>query len=273
MFFYLSKIGFFFIQPSNALMALTVLGLLVSLRPRFLRIGRISAWFGALGLLICGFSPAANFLILPLEDRFSAPDQLGSYDGVIILGGSVDTVVTGGRGSLTLTQSGERLTVAASLARELPDAKIIHTGGQGVVISGQVTESDGAGLLFSDFGISDDRIVLEDKSRNTWENAVLTKELVNPQPGQTWLLVTSAFHMPRSMGVFEAAGWTGITPYPVDYRTRGSVDRGLWFSAASKGLRRFDVAFREWVGLAVYWMTGRSSALFPGPEAGHGANH
>jgi uncharacterized SAM-binding protein YcdF (DUF218 family) len=166
---------------------------------------------------------------------------------------------------LTLTLSGERLTIAARLARDLPDAKIIHTGGQGTFIQGQVTESEGAGQLFRDFGIDADRIILEDASRNTWENAVFTKELVKPEPGQRWLLVTSAYHMPRSMGVFEAAGWTGVTPYPVDYRTRGAVDRALGFNGASKGLRRFDIAFKEWVGMAVYWITGRSSHLFPGP--------
>lgn len=267
MFFYLSKIAFFFIQPSNALVALVVLGALMSLRARFQAWGRRFAFLGALGFVICGFSPAANLLILPLEDRFSRPEQLGTYDGVIILGGAVDTVISGARGDTALTLSGERLTIAARLARELPGADIIHTGGQGVIITGQTTESEGAARLFEDFGIDENRIVLEDASRNTWENAVLTKEIVKPRQGQSWLLVTSAFHMPRSMGVFEAAGWQGITPYPVDYRTRGAVDRTLGFNGASKGLRRFDLAFKEWVGLAVYWMTGRSSALFPGPGA------
>lgn len=266
MFFYLSKIGYFFVQPSNVLVALVVLGLFLLLSRRLRRWGLRGVWLGAAGLVICGFSPAANYLIVPLEDRFSRPEALGVYDGVIILGGAVDTVVTGARGDLALTLSAERLTVAAWLARELPDAKIIHTGGQGVLISGQVSESEGASRLFQDFGIAPDRILLEDASRNTWENAVLTKQLVNPQPGQNWLLVTSAYHMPRSIGVFRTAGWTGITPYPVDFRTRGAIDRGLGFNGASKGLRRFDIGFREWVGMVVYWLSGRSNALFPGPE-------
>ncbi|QDG77165.1 YdcF family protein [Labrenzia sp. PHM005] len=266
MFFYISKIAYFFIQPSNVLVAMVVLGGLMSLRPRSQVWGRRLAFLGALGFLVCGFSPAANFLMLPLEERFSRPEQLGSYDGVIILGGAVDTVISGARGDTALTLSGERLTIAARLARALPGASIIHTGGQGVIISGQTTESEGAARLFADFGIDENRIILEDASRNTWENAVLTKKIVDPQPGQNWLLVTSAYHMPRSMGVFEAAGWTGVTPYPVDYRTRGANDRTLGFNGASKGLRRFDLAFKEWVGMTVYWMTGRSSAWFPGPD-------
>jgi len=266
MFFYLSKIGYFFLQPSNVLVGLVLVGTLLWAQGRFRIWGRRLVFLGAAGFVICGFSPAANILILPLEDRYQRPAVLGTYDGVIILGGAVDTVVSGARGETALTMSGERLTIAARLARELPEALIIHTGGQGTIITGQVTESEGAARLFDDFGIDPARIVLEDQSRNTWQNAALTRKLVDPKPGQTWLLVTSAYHMPRSMGVFEAAGWTGVTAYPVDYRTRGTIDRGLGFDAASKGMRRFDLAFREWVGLAVYWMTGRSSALFPGPD-------
>ncbi|MEP1934887.1 MAG: YdcF family protein [Roseibium sp.] len=266
MFFYIAKVGYFLIQPSNLLSAIALFGLLLLLLGTRQKTGKILTCFGIVGLLVCGFTPAANWLILPLEERFQRPVALEEFDGVIVLGGAVDTVVTGKRGDTALTTSGERLTIAARLAKQVPGAKIIHTGGHGLIISAQATEAEGAVRLFRDFGISEDRIVLEDVSRNTWENAVLTKELLQPGPELTWLLVTSAYHMPRSMGVFDAAGWTGLTAYPVDYRTRGPEDRHLWFGGLSKGLRRFDIAFREWVGLAVYWLTGRSSALFPGPD-------
>ncbi|MFC6656673.1 YdcF family protein [Roseibium salinum] len=268
MFFYLAKLGYF-IQPSNFLIAMVLFGLMVSARAKWRGRGCLMAWTGIAGLAFCGFSPAANWLILPLEERFPRPAELSGYDGIIVLGGAVDTIVTGGRGDTALTTSGERITITARLAAQLPETKVIHSGGQGVIVSAQATEAEGAARLFEDFGISPDRVILEDVSRNTWQNAVLTKKLVDPQPGQTWLLVTSAYHMPRSMGVFEQAGWTGITAYPVDYRTRGEEDRTLGFSGASKGLRRFDVAFREWVGLAAYRLSGRSTAFFPAPEAGN----
>ena len=265
MFFVASKIGFFLIQPSNFLFACILAGLCLAWFGRLRSVSRAMIGVGVAGLAICGFSPAANWIIQPLEDRFSRPEKLSQFDGIIILGGAVDTVVTGGRGETALTTSGERLTIVARLARKLPDALIIHTGGHGLIVPAQATEAEGAARLFEDFGIDQDRVILEDASRNTWENAVLTMEIVDPKPDQTWLLVTSAYHMPRSMGVFRQAGWQGVTAYPVDYRTRGPEDRGLWFAGASKGLRRFDVAFREWIGLAVYWLTGRSSDLFPKP--------
>ncbi len=265
MFFYIAKVGYFLIQPSNFLLALVLLGLLLSAGSKRRKSGRRLVWAGTLGLVICGFSPSANWLILPLEERFQKPSDVSGYDGIIVLGGAVDTIVTGGRGDTALTMSAERITITARLAARMPEAKVIHTGGQGLIVSSQATEAEGAARLFEDFGISPDRVVLEDASRNTWENATLSKKLVDPQPDQKWLLVTSAYHMPRSMGVFRKAGWTGLTAYPVDYRTRGEADKSLGFSGASKGLRRFDVAFREWAGLAVYWITGRSTAFLPGP--------
>jgi len=265
MFFYLAKIGYFLIEPSNFLIALVIFGLLLSAGTRLRRAGRLFAWVGILGLAVGGFSPAANWLILPLEERFPRPETVSGYDGIIVLGGAVDTIVTGGRGDTALTTSGERITIAARLASLLPDAKVIHSGGQGMIVASQATEAEGAARLFQDFGISPDRVILEDASRNTWQNAVFTRDLVAPKPDQKWLLVTSAYHMPRAMGVFEKAGWTGVTAYPVDYRTRGKEDRWLGFSGASKGLRRFDIAFREWAGLVVYRMSGRSTAFFPSP--------
>lgn len=265
MFFYVAKVGGFFLQPSNFLLALVLIGLLIGLRSSWRKTGRRLIWLGALGLAICGFSPAANWLIQPLEDRYARPVELDGFDGIIVLGGAVDTIVTGGRGDTALTMSAERITITARLAKQLPDAIVVHTGGQGIIVSSQATEAEGAARLFADFGIPAEQVVLEDVSKNTWQNAVLAKDLVKPEPGQKWLLVTSAYHMPRAMGVFEAAGWTGVTAYPVDYRTRGVEDRSLGFSGASKGLRRFDVAFREWAGLAVYWLMGRSTAFFPGP--------
>lgn len=265
-FFYISKIGYFFIQPSNFLIAVALLGLTLKMLGKWPVTGILLVWLAVAGLAVCGLSPAANWLILPLEERYPRPVEIEAVDGIIVLGGAVDTVVTGGRGDTALTTSGERITIAARLAGLVPDALVIHTGGKGVIVQSQATEAEGAARLFEDFGISPGRVILEDVSRNTWQNAVLTKELVDPQPGQTWLLVTSAYHMPRAMGVFAETGWTGVTAYPVDYRTRGSEDRGLGFSGASKGLRRFDLAFREWLGLIVYRITGRIPVLFPGPE-------
>jgi len=263
-FFWLSKIVFFVIQPSTALFLAAVAGS-VMLFTSWRRLGRALVVLSAAGLGICGLSPASNLLIIPLEERFPQPADIPQVDGVIILGGAVDTIVTSTRGQTALTTSGERITVAARLAQRHPQAQIVHSGGEGLLIASGTSEAEGALPLLLSFGIAEDRLVMEDKSRNTWENAMFTRDLLDPRPGQTWLLVTSAYHMPRAMGVFRAAGWEGVAAYPVDYRTRGWQDQNRWFSGVSQGLRRFDIATREWIGLLAYWATGRSAALFPAP--------
>ncbi|WP_417688868.1 YdcF family protein [Roseibium sp.] len=261
-FFILSKVAFFFLQPSNALVFGAAVGCLL-LFTRWRGAGR---WMvlSCVGLIaLAGLGPAANWLILPLEERFQRPAEIADIDGIIVLGGALDTIVMGARGEPALTTAAERLAVVPGLARRLPGVPIVHTGGHGLLVPGQTTEADGAAALFRDFAIEPGRITLEAKSRNTVENAVYTRQLLEPQPGQRWLLITSAYHMPRAVGVFRQAGWDGIVAYPVDWRTRGWSDAGLGFSGVSQGLRRFDIAAREWMGLLAYWMTGKTSSLFP----------
>ncbi len=265
MFFVLSKIGWFFLQPSNLLVALAAIAA-VLLLSRFRGLGKWLLGVAVVGLLVCGFSPVGHLLALPLEERFPPWTQGNGPppDGIIVLGGSFDTAVSAGRGVVALNEAGERLTAFAELARRYPDATLAFTGGSGEIVFRRATEADVAGRLFAGLGIDPGRIVLEDKSRNTWQNAVLTKQLVDPQPGQRWLVVTSAWHMPRAIGCFRAAGFD-VEAYPVDFRTRGWNDLWRPFNTASEGLRRVDTTMREWVGLVAYRLTGRTSELLPGP--------
>jgi len=173
--------------------------------------------------------------------------------------------VSAGRGIVALNESGERLTAFAELARRYPDAKLVFTGGSGQILFSAAREADIAGSLFEGLGIPRERIILEDQSRNTWQNAVLTRDLVSPQPGERWLVITSAWHMPRSIGCFRAAGFD-VEAYPVDFRTRGQGDLWRPFSSVSEGLRRVDTAVREWIGLVAYRATGRTSELLPAPK-------
>ncbi|MCA3562752.1 MAG: YdcF family protein [Methylocystis sp.] len=264
MFYHVSKIGWFFLEPSNLLLSLALFGLLLGWT-RFLRAGRWLANISLAALLIMGLSPAANWLILPLESRFPVPDLTDRrIDGVIVLGGTVQERQTLAHASLTLNDAGERVVAMADLARRYPDARILFTGGAGAYSRAPKPEADVLEAFIGTLGLPAGRIATESRSVNTYENAVFSKELMQPKAGETWLLVTSAWHMPRSAGIFRAAGWP-VLAYPVDFRTAGSKDRTRGFASVSDGLRRTEVATREWLGLLVYWLTGKTDALFPAP--------
>jgi uncharacterized SAM-binding protein YcdF (DUF218 family) len=254
MFFVLSKLLGFFAIPSNLVILIGIVGLLL-LPTRFARAGRWFAFASLIVLAILGLSPIGNALIIPLEDRFPPWDAArGAPDGIIVLGGAIDA--WGPRN--------ERLVVVPELLRRYPNARILFSGGSGALIDDGDAEAKFAARLLESLGIARSRITLEDRSRNTVENGVFSKAIIQPKPGERWLLVTSAYHMPRAVGVFRKAGFP-VEPYPVDWRTRHAEDALRPFATISEGLRQTDTALHEWVGLAVYWLTGRSSELFPAP--------
>jgi uncharacterized SAM-binding protein YcdF (DUF218 family) len=262
MFYYASKILWVLAQPSNLLLLLVVAGALaLSLERR-----RLAAWLlypAALALLITGLMPVGKWLMLPLENRFpmlaEPPDRV---DGIIVLGGAVDLAVAESRGLIAFKESAERNIALVEIAERHPDAKVVFSGGRGGIVGTGLTEADVVREFARRHGL-DGRVILEDRSRNTYENAVLSKPLAAPAPGERWLLVTSASHMPRSVGVFRQVGWP-VVAYPVDYRTSDEIEI-LAIPDAANRWSECDEATKAWIGLVVYWLTGRSSALFPAP--------
>jgi uncharacterized SAM-binding protein YcdF (DUF218 family) len=265
MFFVLSKVLGFFANPSNVVIAVGLLGVLL-MPTRFARTGRRLMAASIVVLAVLGLSPVGNALMIPLEQRFPRWEAAGrAPDGIVVLGGMIVPYVSAARDDVALNEAAERLTVVAELARRYPDMRILFSGGSGALLFDEGNEAVFAARLLESFGIGRARILLDDRSRNTIENAEFSKAIAQPKPGERWLLVTSAYHMPRSIGVFRQAGFA-VEAFPVDWRTRGPVDVLRPFATMGDGLRRADTAMREWVGLAAYWLTGKSSALFPGPN-------
>lgn len=262
MFFVLSKVVWFVLSPVNFAILLAGLSGLLA----FTRLARPARWIGLISLIALGlmaFSPLPRIVLRPLEDRFPQQDaRKGPVTGIVVLGGAVGVA----RGDVAMNSSAARMTKAVELARLHPQAKIVFTGGAANLISETtVTEADGAKLLFEGLGLEPARLILEDKSRNTRENAAFTRRLVDPKPGERWLLVTSAWHMPRSIGVFRKAGFA-VEAFPVDYWTSGEPDDFIRpYSRAPRGLEIADSGFKEWVGLVAYRLAGYTDELFPAP--------
>ena len=265
MFFYLSKILWLVVAPANFLLLLLLIGAAL-LFTRFTRAGRGFVLASALGFVVLGVLPVGTVMMRVLEDRFPQPPaNMSAPTGIIVLGGAVNQQVTRFRGLIELTDGADRMTEGVMLARRFPDAKLVFTGGSAALLGSPHREAQVAEQLFLRLGIAQERLVLESESRNTFENAMFTRELLKPKPGEVWLLVTSAFHMPRSVGIFRKAGFN-VTPCPVDYSTLGvASEYRTLFRHVMDGLRRPETALREYIGLAAYWWTGKIDDLFPGP--------
>jgi uncharacterized SAM-binding protein YcdF (DUF218 family) len=265
-FYTISKVAWFFATPSNLLVSLILLGLMLTLFKRLRSFGAGVSLVVTLATLALGLLPIASYILLPLEERFPAFRHDGkAVDGIILLGGSIEAADSASRGSLVANGSAERVLDTIQLAHRYPAARILISGGGGTVFGDGAAEAPIIADYFRSIGIDPARILVEDRSRTTSENAVYSRELAKPHEGERWLLVTSAWHMPRAVGVFEKAEFP-VTPYPVDFRTAGGSRTHRPFAFVSEGLRRLDIATKEWAGLIGYYATGRTLRLFPGPQ-------
>jgi len=264
-FFVLSKTLGTMLLPINFLIGIGGLGALLLLTRRA-RLGRRLLVTSVVFLALCGFSPIGRLLILPLEQRFPPWDpSRGAPDGIVVLGGSIDPDLSAARGHTVMPRAADRMVAAAELARQYPNARIVFSGGNAnLLMDDSAKEADFALATFEALGVSKERLAAERLSRNTVENAEFVKQVAQPKPGERWLLVTSAFHMPRSIGLFRKAGFA-VEAYPVDWR----ADKSTAFrfsSVAILGLERTDIAVREWMGLAAYRLSGKIDTFLPGPE-------
>ena len=262
MFFTLSKIFWTIAEPGNALLILLLAGGLLLLFGRR-RLGGAALGTAVVGFLAIAVLPIGHWLMAPLESRFAAPDPMPDrVDGIIVLGGAMDLEVAASRDVSAVNGAAERLTTLVTLARGYPEARVIFTGGTGSLSRPDWREADYASRLAGELGLPTERVLWERDSRNTAENAAITHELAEPLPGEIWLLVTSASHMPRAVGAFRRVGWS-IVPYPVDYTTSPTGGTALRFDLTG-GLSGTGRGVREWLGLLAYWLTDRSERFFPG---------
>jgi uncharacterized SAM-binding protein YcdF (DUF218 family) len=248
-------------RPSSLVLLLLLVGFCCTLVRRSARFGR---WLMALGtaIVVLAALPLGNWPMNVLEDRFPEPVALPDHvDGIIVLGGAINLAISAERGQPSLSGGVDRMTEFLALARYYPTARLVFTGG--TAASDGMREADVARELYGGLGLDLDRMIFERYSRNTRENALFSRQIIRPRPGEIWLLVTSAVDMPRAVGCFRAVGWP-VTPWPVGYRTIRST-YWLWPNPAS-GLANLDWATHEWIGLAYYRFRGWTDALFPAPD-------
>ena len=262
LFWFLSKVIWLVVTPGVFLFLILIAGSFFLFSKR----KTLGSWLVAsvtVVILIINIFPISHFIIIPLEERFPQSPLPLEIDGIIVLGGAEDARISAGRDQPAVDGSAERLLAFIYLARTFPKAKLVFTGGSGFLFS-EYKHSDAARKLFEQFGLDVNRVIFESQSRNTYENAIYSFNLIQPKEEEKWLLITSAFHMPRAIGVFRKTNWE-VIPYPVDYRTAGPDDYGQHYSGFSEILY-VEYGVREWVGLFAYWMSQKTNRLFPGPQ-------
>ena len=255
--FLASKFLLFLTQPLAWVAALQLVGLLlITTRPRWaVRLCAISLGL----LLLLGWEPLPNVALRYLETQYPAttPEQdWHNYAGVIVLGGALEPayVWTAPQQS-ALNDAAERMTEVIPLLRQHPKLKVLFTGGEGELFASGMPEAERANRFFKGQGLPPSQLLFESASRTTYENAMLSRQVPGIDPTQPWLLLTSAYHMPRAMAAFRTAGWQ-VTAYPVDFRS-GVTTPWTQYSM-DHGVQKWKIALHEMLGLLAYRLTGRA---------------
>ncbi len=252
------------LSPSQVLLGITIAGGLLLAFGR-VRMGRAFSIVGGAGLLVFGLLPTAHYLALALETRFPQPDLPASITGIVLLSGAERPRASDVYGEPQLNFAAGRYTTALRLTTRFPHARLFFTGGPPFdPETGRLGQTSVARTLLTSVGIDPARLTFEEGSADTCDNAENSRAAVRPEPGETWVLVTSAIHMPRTMACFRAAGWGEIVPQPADYHSL-RPEWGVGAFQIAVNLALLDIALHEWVGLAYYRLTGRTREFFPAP--------
>lgn len=262
MFFDLSKILWVLVMPLNALCLLALAGFMLW---KFkVKGGKCMVMTSMAGILIFGILPVGPIMVTWLERQYPPKQELpGGVDGMIVLGGMFESYLSKTHNQISLNDHADRIVCFAELAKKYPRAKKIFSGGSGDYLHPETMESNDAKEFLKLIGL-ERGILYESKSRNTYENVLYSKELANPKKGETWLVITSGYHMPRTMGIFEKLEWP-VRAYACDQKTDGTYSVLERMPNVTYNFTMLNIAVKEILGSIMYRITGKSAFILPPP--------
>lgn len=261
LFFYISKLIWLLVSPDSLLLILLILSLVLLYIGKIKQAKTLLATISLLLLLIALF-PVGEWLLYPLESRFQTnPNLPEKVDGIIVLSGAEDAELSHIWKQVELGAAAERDLTFLTLAQQHPNAKLVFTGGSGSLTRQEYKGADVAEKLFKQLSFDTTKIIFERKSRNTYENVIYSKDLVKPIKNENWILITTGWHMPRSVGIFCKADWP-VIPYPVDHQTNKDNLFRIDFDL-SNNLYVLKTAIKEWLGLFAYYLSGKTTSFLP----------
>src|SRR5262245_29838369 len=236
--YYVSKVFWLIAAPTSALVLISAIAALWAVLGNS-KFQALLASAAACGLVIGAFTPIGVALTVPLEYRFPfrQADSQAPPDGIIVLAGAGNAGVD----------------AVSALSQDYPKTRLIFSGFSAIALK-----------RFARLGGDPARVYVESRPRTTSEDALYSAALLKPKPGERWLLVTLASHMPRAVGCFRVAGFE-VQPYPVGFSTSGPPSLFVLNATGSVALLQLDLAAKEWIGLIAYGLMGKTDALFPAP--------
>ena len=254
--FITSKLFSFATQPLAWAVLLLLCGLIcLPLRRKW---GMGLSWGALLMMLLLGWQPLPDLLLRHLEGQYAEMPphaDLSGYAGVVVLGGAMEAGhVQEAHTQPLLNNAAERMTAPVALLRRYPKLRLVFTGGEGTLLGTGPSEAERARIFFESLGLTGKTVAYEAASRNTFENARFAAKLPGVDVKQRWLLVSSAWHMPRAMASFTRAGWN-VTAYPVDFRT-GRFTPWSQYSLLSSS-EHWQLVLHELLGLLAYRLAGQ----------------
>lgn len=261
MFFAASKIFWSLAAPLNALCLLGLLGFII--RTKWDLLGQRILNTALILILVLGILPIGPLLITWLERQYPTPAELpDKIDGIIVLGGAFEAYLTAKTGHIVSNDQLDRALCFTYLAKQNPNAKLVYSGGAGDIMNPEAMEGEDARKFFKLVGLDNREILYEEKSRNTYENVLYSMELTKPKNAENWIVTTSAYHMPRTMGIFKQFGWN-VTPYQCDPKTDGTYDQFRRLPNVTGNFHMLNLAVKEIIGGIVYRLTGKSAFILP----------
>lgn len=252
MFFTASKLFWMAFSPMTFLVLLLLFGLIFYSK----KIGQLIVRYSLTVFLCLGFLPIGPNLLTYLEIKYPISATLPeNVDGIIVLGGGVDATASRIYGKIQAAGPSSRLLEMIDLSHRYPQARIVYSGGSGDLQNPDDREADVVREFLERTGNLPKSMIFEAESRSTYENMTGSKNLIHPQPHENWLLVTSAYHMPRAVAVFESGGWP-VTPWPTGYVEEGEY-RFLPSLDVLGNIYKFQIAAKEIIGIIAYTLSGR----------------
>mgnify|MGYP001416729970 FL=1 len=254
--FYLSKILWLIVNPFNIFIFITLFTMFLYFI-NFRRLSLIIYLINFIFIALISFLPIGSYLTYIIEKEFHTntkfPEQV---DGILILGGATNPLLFKEFDQISLNGSAERLVESVMIIRKFEKAKVIFSGGSGIVNRSDLGHSQVAKLFYKKIGVDINKIFFEDKSRNTYENIIYSKKIAKPKKNENWLLITSAFHMKRALLIAEKNNWK-LIPYAVDFKNVKEFKVIPNLNLLSN-LNSFQSGLHEWLGLVSYYLMGRT---------------